>query len=72
MEDLKSALRYNVEFVELEQWISSDGIALAHASQANVLINLAGSRLDEPQTWQYLRSRGVDSITTDRADLFKR
>jgi glycerophosphoryl diester phosphodiesterase len=71
MEDLRSVLQHNVEFVELERWISSDAIALAHASHANVLVNLAGTRLDEPTTWEYFRTRGVDSITTDRADLFR-
>lgn len=71
MEDLRSVLQHKVEFVELERWISSDAIALAHASGANVLINVAGTRLDEPTTWKYFRTRGVDSITTDRADLFR-
>lgn len=65
--DLKSAIAQQVEFVELERWISSDAIADAHRAGIQVLINVATSRLDESATWEYFRSRGVDSITSDRA-----
>ena len=68
MQELQEALNYGVEFVELERWISSEAILLAHGANAKVLINVSGSCLDERTTWKYLRSRGVDTIMTDFAD----
>lgn len=65
---LHAALAEKVEFVELEGWASSEAIATAHKSNARVLINVAESVLDEASTWRYLRSRGVDSVMTNRAD----
>jgi glycerophosphoryl diester phosphodiesterase len=66
-QQLAAALEQGVEFVELERWATSEAISQAHSHRAKVLINLAGSRLDEPQTWRYLRSRGVDVLMSDRA-----
>lgn len=66
-EQLQQALQYRVEAVELEQWITSKAVRLAHARGVLVAVNIAGSRLDEPTTWEYFRSRGVDMIMTDRA-----
>lgn len=68
MEQVGAAIALGVEAVELERWVRSDAIRAAHAAGVRVLINVAGSRLDEPSTWDYLRSRGVDIIMTDRAD----
>ena len=65
---LSAALDLGVETVELERWISSEAIRSAHAKNTRVLINIAGTRLDEPSTWRYLRSRGVDVIMSDYAD----
>jgi len=67
-EQLQQTLQYRVEAVELERWITSKAVRLAHARGVLVAINVAGSRLDEPSTWDYLRSRGVDMIMTDRAN----
>jgi len=65
---LQQVLQYRVEVVELERWLTSDAVRLAHAQGVLVAVNIAGSRLDEPNTWGYLRSRGVDMIMTDRAN----
>jgi glycerophosphoryl diester phosphodiesterase len=65
---LKTALERGVEMVELERWVSSEAIRAAHATNTRVLLNIAGTRLDEPSTWRYLRSRGVDVIMSDYAD----
>lgn len=67
-EQLQQALQSRVEAVELERWITSEAVRLAHAQGVLVAVNIAGSRLDEPNTWDYLRSRGVDMIMTDRAN----
>jgi len=67
METLRAFVAINPEFVELERWASSEAIALAHGAGVAVSANVAGSRLDEPSTWNYLRSRGLDSIMSDRA-----
>ncbi len=64
---LTLALKYPIEVVELERWISSKAIRQAHARGVLVAINLASSRLDEAATHDYLRSRGVDMIMTDGA-----
>lgn len=66
---LDTALANRVEFVELEGWVTSEAIAHAHNANTKVLINVAESDVDEASTWRYLRSRGVDSLMTDRADL---
>lgn len=66
-EQLDEALKVGVELVELERWVSSEAIQLAHSHRTKVLLNLSTSRLDEPATWNYLRSRGVDAIMSDRA-----
>lgn len=67
-EDLREALRYPIEYVELERWATPEAIREAHSSSIKVLANIAGTRLDEPLTWGYLRSRGFDTIMTDHAD----
>jgi len=66
-EALQIAIAQRVEYVELERWISSEAISAAHRAGIKVLINLATSRLDESASWEYFRSRGVDSIMSDRA-----
>lgn len=70
-EALDAALAQKVEFVELEGWATSDAIASAHEANARVLINVAASELDEHSTWRHLRSRGIDSVMTNYADLAK-
>lgn len=67
MAALREFLTMRPEFVELERWASSEAIELAHAAGVLLSANVAGSRLDEPATWGYLRSRGFDSIMSDRA-----
>ncbi len=62
-----AALGLGVEVVELERWISAEAVLRAHANGVLVLINVASSRFDEPRSWSYLRSRGVDVIMTDYA-----
>jgi len=64
-EQLTQALKYPIEAVELERWISSEAIRETHARGVLVAVNIAGSRLDEPNTHAYFRSRGVDMIMTD-------
>ncbi|MFN4895116.1 MAG: glycerophosphodiester phosphodiesterase [Pseudomonadota bacterium] len=66
---LESALNHRIEAVELERWITSDAVRLAHARGVRVAINIAGSDLDQPSTHHYFRLRGVDRIMTDRGDL---
>jgi glycerophosphoryl diester phosphodiesterase len=67
MKALREFLSLKPEFVELERWASSEAIALAHQAGVAVTANVASSRLDEPSTWNYLRSRGFDGIMSDRA-----
>lgn len=64
---LEQALAYKVEAVELERWITSEAVRLAHQRDVLVAINIAGSHFDEPATHQYFRARGVDMIMTNRA-----
>jgi glycerophosphoryl diester phosphodiesterase len=66
-EQLREALHVGVEMVELERWVSSEAISLAHSYNVPVLLNIASSRLDEPTTHRYLRSRGIDALMTDFA-----
>jgi hypothetical protein len=68
-EQLQEALHIGVELVELERWVSSEAISLAHAHKVPVLLTIAGSRLDEPTTHSYLRSRGIDILMSDVAHL---
>jgi glycerophosphoryl diester phosphodiesterase len=65
MEQLQEALSMGVELVELERWVSSDAISLAHAHKVSVLLNIASSRLDDSTTHSYFRSRGIDALMTD-------
>jgi len=65
--ELTRALELPIEAVELERWISSEAIRIAHSKNVLVALNLATSRLDNIDTWQYLASRGVDMMMTDRA-----
>lgn len=67
-EQLEAALSQGVEMVELERWVSADAIRRAHTHGVYVLLNIASSRLDEPSTWNYLRTRGIDAIMSDYAD----
>jgi glycerophosphoryl diester phosphodiesterase len=64
---LREFLALKPEFIELERWASSEAIALAHQAGVAVTANVSGSRLDEPSTWDYLRSRGFDGIMSDHA-----
>jgi glycerophosphoryl diester phosphodiesterase len=66
-QQLDGAIAAGVDFVELERWITADGVARAHRAKIPVLINVAGSRYDEPEMWRLLRSRGVDLIMTNHA-----
>jgi glycerophosphoryl diester phosphodiesterase len=68
MAQLDAALARNVEFVELERWISPEAMDKAHRKNTKVTVNIAESRLDEPATWEYLRSRGVDVLMSNAAD----
>jgi glycerophosphoryl diester phosphodiesterase len=65
---LADALKYRIEAVELERWISSEAIRQAHARGVLVAFNVATSCLDQPTDHEYLRSRGVDIIMTDVAN----
>jgi glycerophosphoryl diester phosphodiesterase len=67
MSALREFLSLKPEFVELERWASSEAIAIAHRAGVAVVANVASSRLDEPSTWNYLRSRGFDGIMSDHA-----
>lgn len=66
-EQLTQVLTYRIEAVELERWITSEAVRLAHDHGVRVAINVAGSRLDEQTTHDYLRSGGADMIMTDHA-----
>lgn len=67
MKALRDFLSLKPEFVELERWASSEAIELSHRAGVAVNANVASSRLDEPSTWNYLRSRGFDGIMSDHA-----
>lgn len=66
-EQLVKTLQYRVEAVELERWITSEAVRLAHSAGVRVAINIAGSPLDEPSTHEYFRARGVDMIMTKKS-----
>lgn len=72
IEQLKQAIDSRVEFVELERWISADAVRLAHAANILVVFNVAAPQYDKYETWKFFRSKGVDSIMTDHADLAAR
>jgi glycerophosphoryl diester phosphodiesterase len=67
-EQLSKAIAAKVEAVELERWITEDAVRSAHAAGVRVIINIASSHFDEPKSWEYLRSRGVDTLMSDYAD----
>ena len=67
MKALREFLSLKPEFVELERWASSEAIEISHRAGVAVTANVATSRLDEPATWNYLRSRGFDGIMSDHA-----
>lgn len=68
MEQLREAVTYPIEFVELERWASPEAITVAHDARVKVLANLSATCLDTPSRWSYFRSRGIDTIMTDYAD----
>lgn len=68
-EQLTQAIDAKVEAVELERWITADAVKAAHDAGVRVILNIASTHLDTPDTWSYLRARGVDTIMSDRADL---
>ena len=68
-EALEEALRYPVEFVELERWATPQAITDAHQKGVKVLVNISGTSLDDPTSWAFFRSHGFDTIMSDRADL---
>ena len=68
MEELNAALAYPIEFVELERWVTPEAIHVAHARGVKVLANVSGTRLDEKSTWDYFRTRGIDTVMTNHAD----
>ena len=63
--DLEEALKYPVEVVELERWLTTEAVHQSHAKGALVLINVARSRFDNHHSWCHLRARGVDIIMSD-------
>ncbi len=66
---LTQAIDAKVEAVELERWITADAIKAAHDAGVRVILNIASTHLDKPETWSYLRARGVDTIMSDHADM---
>ena len=68
-EQLTQAIDAKVEAVELERWITADAIKAAHDAGVRVILNIASTHLDTPETWSYLRARGVDTIMSDHADM---
>lgn len=71
-DDLQEALRYPIEFVELERWATPEAIRDAHNKSVKVLVNISGTRLDEPMAWAHFRSCGIDTIMSDHADVAMR
>ncbi len=68
IDQLALSLKERVEAVELERWITDDAVRSAHEAKITVIVNISSTHLDEPKTWDYLRSRGVDTIMSDHAD----
>jgi glycerophosphoryl diester phosphodiesterase len=66
-EQVVSAVAAGANYLELERWVSAPAIDLAHMAGIPVLVNVSSSFLDTPAVHEYLRSRGVDIIMSDRA-----
>jgi glycerophosphoryl diester phosphodiesterase len=69
IQQLEQAISANVEFVELERWITGEAVEKCHAANIAVVLNVAAPRYDKKETWDFFRARGVDSIMTDHAVL---
>lgn len=67
MGELRQAIASGVEFIELERWITGNAIEEAHAADIPVVLNVAAPQYDTEVTWNFFRSKGVDSIMTDHA-----
>jgi hypothetical protein len=68
MSELRQALQLPILAVELERWVTSEAIEMAHRQGILTAINIAGSRLDTLTTKKYFYSKGIDSIMTDFAN----
>lgn len=66
---LDQAIAARVEFVELERWMSADAVRKAHEANIGVVLNVAAPAYDKEKTWSFFRSKGVDSIMTDHAEM---
>jgi glycerophosphoryl diester phosphodiesterase len=71
MAQLDQAIAAQVEFIELERWITAEAIAKCHAANITVVLNVAAPQYDKRETWEFFRARGVDSVMTDHAVLAK-
>lgn len=68
MSELRQALQLPILAVELERWVTSEAIEMAHRKGILTAINIAGSRFDTLTTKKYFYSKGIDSIMTDFAN----
>lgn len=66
---LDQAIAARVEFIELERWMSADAVRKAHEANIGVVLNVAAPAYDTEKTWSFFRSKGVDSIMTDHAEM---
>lgn len=69
MQQLEQALAVQVEFVELERWITGEAVTASHNAKIAVVFNVAAPSYDNRDTWEFLRARGVDSLMTDHAGV---
>jgi glycerophosphoryl diester phosphodiesterase len=68
MAQVEKAIAANVEFIELERWITAEAVEKCHAANITVVLNVAAPRYDTKETWEFFRARGVDSVMTNHAD----
>jgi glycerophosphoryl diester phosphodiesterase len=67
MQQLENAIAAKVEFIELERWITGEAVERCHAANITVVLNVAAPPYDNPQTWEFFRARGIDSLMSDHA-----
>lgn len=67
MTQLDQAIAAQVEFVELERWITGEAVEKCHNANIIVVLNVAAPQYDKKETWDFFRARGVDAVMTNHA-----
>ena len=67
MNQVHQAIAAQVEFVELERWITGEAVEKCHKANIVVVLNVAAPQYDKKETWDFFRARGVDAVMTNHA-----